>query len=257
MNRIGVLVAVGGALGMSVLLVDTLHEKATGGRGTPDTADERTSTADDRPAPSAGLRPAIGPRKKAGAASGDKAEPAEEAARPAGAAPQPGEIVAPASRDVTPPGVTRGPQVTGPLVRVAPAAPQIPAEPPPPREPVRLFGVHVTAEGRIGAAETEFGLAGITLAAPDTLCGEGATRWPCGRMAVAQLRRLIGGRAINCDRDIRGNGPPDPARCRLANIDLSEWMVAQGWARASGSTLADLEARARADTRGLWSPERP
>ncbi len=226
-----------------------------------DTDPADADPADADPADASANEPETG---EAGPGGGGPAiDQLAEAGRPAepaaavGTTPRTGEIVAPASRDVTPPGVTRGPEVTGPLVRIEPVRPDPPAGPPPPEDPVKLFRIRIEADGRFVAGSAKFRLAGITLSAPETLCGGGAAQWPCGRMAVAQLRRLVGSRAIDCDRAAGRSQPDDPARCRLGQTDLSEWMVKTGWARAADPAFAELEDKARAAGLGQWSRQRP
>ena len=160
----------------------------------------------------------------------------------------------PSVRDVTAAGITPGPPVRGPLVRVNP-----PPEPPPPVEKAapkprteRLFSAVVVAAGRIRAREQDIHLAGI--AAPDfqARCGESPDAWPCGRVARAALRRFIRGRAIECAVPPGAEEIPDPAECSVAGMNLSEWLVAQGWARNDGGRYAAQEDSARAARLGIW-----
>jgi endonuclease YncB( thermonuclease family) len=159
-------------------------------------------------------------------------------------------------RDVTPEGITPGPSVTAPLVRLPPPAP-----PPQPRPEARNERVHkpiVVSAGVIKVGGRDIRLAGIE--APDfrTECGDGADAWPCGRMARAALRRFIRGRAIDCVVPPQVRDIPATTECRVAGESLSEWLVAQGWARAAGGgPYAELEAAARDAGLGIWSRKRP
>jgi endonuclease YncB( thermonuclease family) len=176
-------------------------------------------------------------------------------AEPAPNVPRAPQAVQREVRDVTPEGMTQGPAVTGPLIRVPPPAP-----PPEPRPTARSDRVHkpiVVTAGVIKAGGRDIRLAGIE--APDfkAECGEGAAAWPCGRMARAALRRFIRGRDLECTVPPGATEIPSPAECRVAGESLSAWLVAQGWARPAGDAYAELAAAARKAGLGLWSEERP
>jgi endonuclease YncB( thermonuclease family) len=161
----------------------------------------------------------------------------------------------PLVRDVTPAGITPGPPVRGPLVRVEPPPPELPppAEIAPPKARTeRLYSAVVVDAGRIRAREQDIHLAGI--AAPDfeARCGEGTAAWPCGRVARAALRRFIRGRPIECVVPPGAEDIPDPAQCSVGGTDLSHWLVAQGWARNDGDGYAALEDSARTAKLGVW-----
>jgi endonuclease YncB( thermonuclease family) len=157
-----------------------------------------------------------------------------------------------AVRDVTPPGVTALPPQAAPPVRVAP-----PPRPPSPPRVQRLYSPVIIAAGKIRAGKRAIGLAGVD--APDFAerCGAGAAAWPCGRMARAALRRFVRGRAMECEIPKGATEIPDPARCKVAGQDLSQWLVAQGWARSAGDAYATAEEAARALKLGLWGERRP
>lgn len=175
----------------------------------------------------------------------------EEPAAPAAEPPAP-EIVPRASRDVTPRGVTPGPPVSGPLVRIPPP-PKPQAEAPPPRPKVeRLFRPVVDSAGSLTTAAGQIGLPGIDAPAPDATCGEGDAAWPCGRMARAELMRFIRGRAIECQVPPGEERLPDIARCSVGGADIGEWLVRQGWARPAGEAYADAAREAEEARRGLW-----
>jgi endonuclease YncB( thermonuclease family) len=173
----------------------------------------------------------------------------------AGLGPASGEIVPPAVRDVTPKGVTAGPQVTGPLVRIAPP-PALPKPQEKPRARVeRLFKPVVAEAGRIETARGAVVLPGVAAPGPEETCG--APAWPCGRMARAALRRFIRGRAIDCDIPPAGRTLADAVRCTVGGEDVAEWLVRQGWAKADGDAYAGAAAEARSERRGIWGDGRP
>lgn len=157
-------------------------------------------------------------------------------------------------RDVTPDNMTAGPKVIGTLARIAPAAQ--PADAPQERSE-RLYNAIVLSAGVIKVREREIHLAGVT--APDfkERCGEGVAAWPCGRMARAALQRFIRGRAIDCQVPAGADQLPDPADCMVGGENMSEWLIAQGWAKRSGQNFEDAEKIAREAKLGLWSEGRP
>jgi len=165
------------------------------------------------------------------------------------------DIVPRARRDVTPPGVTPGPEVVGPLVRApAPAAPAPPQEAEPRKE--KLFKPVALSATEIRLGEEGVRLAGLQPLDPAATCGEGRSAWPCGRMALTALQRFLRGRAIDCEIP-PAKGKPAAMTCRLGKQDIAEWLAAQGWAKPEGEAYAAAGAAAKAASRGVWSPERP
>jgi len=162
------------------------------------------------------------------------------------------ESVTAAIRDVTPANMTARPPVSGPLARVEP----IKTEQPPTAAPEgrkRLFNPVVESAGVIDTGARVIRIAGVAAPEADERCGAAPGTWPCGRMARAALRRFIRGRAIECAVPPGADAIPDSARCFVADEDIAEWLVAQGWAEADSEALADAGTRARAAKLGLWS----
>jgi endonuclease YncB( thermonuclease family) len=158
-------------------------------------------------------------------------------------------------RNVTPDNMTAGPNVTGPLTRLEPAAPE--PEPEPEARVARLFNPIVVAASTVKAQGRDIHLAGIDAPPFDARCGEGEAAWPCGRMARAALRRFIRGRAIECDVPEGADDIPDPATCRCAGEDIAAWLVASGWAKRAGELYDADEDAAREAELGLWGDGRP
>ena len=80
--------------------------------------------------------------------------------------------------------------------------------------------------------------------------------WRCGQRAALALQDLIGRRTVTCDeRDVDRYGRV-VSRCFVGNVDVNEWLVAQGLAlayrRNSGDYVA-AEDDARAAGRGMWA----
>jgi endonuclease YncB( thermonuclease family) len=160
-------------------------------------------------------------------------------------------------RDVTPGDMTAGPTITGALARVEPEEEAEPEAGPPSAEPriERIFNPVVESAGLIMAGDREIRLAGIDALEADATCGESA--WPCGTMARAALRRFIRGRAIECGIPAGAAEIPDPAVCSVAGEDISEWLVAQGWAEATIADHIGIEMNAREEGLGRWGANRP
>jgi endonuclease YncB( thermonuclease family) len=149
--------------------------------------------------------------------------------------------------------MTAAPQATGPLVRVESPAPETPAEP---ARLERLFNPIVVSAGAIEVGDDVIRLAGVAATDTDRSCGEGASAWPCGRLARAALRSFIRGRAIECEIPAGADAVPNPARCLVGGEDISAWLVAQGWAEADGAYDDDAKA-ARDEKLGLFAASRP
>jgi endonuclease YncB( thermonuclease family) len=147
--------------------------------------------------------------------------------------------------------MTAGPRVTGTLTRVEP--PAKPAE----ARTERLFSPIVVAAGTIRARDRDIHLAGIAAPEFEARCGEEAKAWPCGRMARAALRSFIRGRAIECTIPAGADAIPDPAQCQVGGDDISEWLIAQGWAKRSGEAFEAAEKKAQDAKLGLWGDGRP
>ena len=104
------------------------------------------------------------------------------------------EVVPRATRNVTPPGVTPGPEVDGPLLREA--------LPPPPPEPAkwrRFFLPETTDAATFHAKSLTIRVSGVDPVPVDRVCQRASgEEWPCGRTALFSLRMFLRGRAIEC-----------------------------------------------------------
>jgi endonuclease YncB( thermonuclease family) len=88
-------------------------------------------------------------------------------------------------------------------------------------------------------------------------CLDGGGRtWRCGQRAALALQDLIGRRTVTCDeRDVDRYGRI-VGRCLLGEVDINEWLVAQGLALAYRRYSRDYlaaEDEARAAGRGMWA----
>jgi hypothetical protein len=164
------------------------------------------------------------------------------------------EEVAPATRDVTPPGVMPAPGGEGPLVREP--SPRRPPDPP----RWRRYFLPVTTDAATFAVERQtIRIAGVTPPAVDAVCHfADGSEWPCGRTALHALRMFLRGRAVECYFPFVEGAADITAPCRVGKTDLGLWLLAQGWARPSELATADYvtaTARARCARLGLWQGE--
>jgi endonuclease YncB( thermonuclease family) len=81
-------------------------------------------------------------------------------------------------------------------------------------------------------------------------------KWRCGQRAALALQDLIGRRTVTCDeRDVDRYGRI-VGRCLVDDLDINEWLVAQGLALAYRRYSRDYVAAendARAAGRGMWA----
>lgn len=199
---------------------------------------------------SLGDLPARDAMQQASAEAVDVSADAVEAA----AAPPPVETSADV-RSVDRDGIV-GPRIEGPLVR-APSTVELP--PPAAPEPERYKLVVIESAGVINARSHRIALAGIKAPEADETCKNASGgNWPCGARARTALRRLVRRRAVECLElgEVVSKEPVRPARCSVGPVDLSEWLVEQGWAQPSKDApdaFASLHASAVAEGRGLYT----
>ncbi len=169
---------------------------------------------------------------------------------PATPAPE-AEMVAPAVRDVTAPGMTPGPRIDRPMVRQP-----VPEPPPLPPRWRRFFGVVAVDAGTLDLGPRRLKLAGIAAPAADADCTpDAAPSWPCGRAALTAFRLFLRSRAIECFLPPETLDDPVVGPCRLGETDLANWLVAQGWAEPAATAPEELRlaaARASCSGAGIW-----
>lgn len=90
-------------------------------------------------------------------------------------------------------------------------------------------------------------------------CTDGkGRRWPCGRRARDELRRLIGRSDVDCTEVTRDRFGRIVATCKAGGRDLGEAMVRAGFATAYRQGIfagryGEAEREARERKRGIWS----
>jgi endonuclease YncB( thermonuclease family) len=161
------------------------------------------------------------------------------------------DLVAPATRDVTAPGMTPGPKVDGPLIREP-----VPPRPPDPPRWRRYFLPATTDAATFVVGTQVIHIAGVTPPAFDATCKlADGTDWPCGRVALYAFRRFLHGRAVECLLPYIEGAANVTAPCRIAKTDLALWLLQQGWGKPSDIATDDYRtaaARARRQGVGLW-----
>jgi endonuclease YncB( thermonuclease family) len=174
------------------------------------------------------------------------------AAAPSATHAAPVEIVPPASRDVTPPGVMPGPKGDGPLIR----------EPGPPRQLVpprwQRFFLPVTSDAATFHVDKRtIRIAGVEPPPVAAVCppAAGNEKWPCGRSALNSLRMFLHGRAVECYFPYSDSVIDITAPCRVGNADIGLWLLGQGWARPNDLATDDYRkaaSEALCAGRGVW-----
>ena len=120
----------------------------------------------------------------------------------------------------------------------------------------RYFNVKVRDAGTLSSQGVVIRLAGIRAHdSAETCKDEEGKDWPCGAQAKASLTRLIRGRSITCALPGSGEKPDLTMRCAVVGIDLSTWMVRQGWAQPKeplDQNLAAAVQAAKSERAGQW-----
>jgi endonuclease YncB( thermonuclease family) len=100
-------------------------------------------------------------------------------------------------------------------------------------------------------------LHGIDAPESSQICLDAADqRWRCGQRAALALQDLIGRRAVTCDERDVDRYRRIVGRCLVGDLDINEWLVAQGLALAYRRYSLDYvaaEDEARKAGRGMWA----
>lgn len=177
------------------------------------------------------------------------AEPAS-AGSPLTEAPRPIETPPSGVRTVTGPGIAPLPPAAAPPVRIEPPKP-----PPPPAAPIRprrLMPVAMEDTATFTTGDLRVRLPGVAVIGPEETCRDKAgTVWPCGRRALAGVRAVVRGRAVDCPLPEKVRRGDFVADCTVGGADLAERLVASGWARALDREGRLVEAERAAEQKGL------
>lgn len=101
-------------------------------------------------------------------------------------------------------------------------------------------------------------LSGIDAPESDQLCrGDDSLQYRCGAKAANEMDRFIAGRPVSCEQVDVDRYTRVVAFCSVADVDLGEWLVRQGfafdWPRYSRGKYVAAEREAQRAERGVWS----
>ncbi len=128
-------------------------------------------------------------------------------------------------------------------------------------EPLRKVArqdVSVLHAGLVEVSGERHALFGVDAPAVNQTCRHAtAGLWACGTDARKAVAHFVSDKTITCEV-ITGpvEGAPTISHCHANDIDLNEWVVAQGWAVADASVDKDYlpaQGEARREKRGLWA----
>ncbi|QKD06781.1 thermonuclease family protein [Mesorhizobium loti R88b] len=179
---------------------------------------------------------------------------------PAPAAPQPPKPVV-HSRAIDPDVIAPPELPTGELERIEPREPLSKlalAMPPKPKMPddwngTKLFQPIATAAGLIEAKGYSVAVSGIDVVPQDETCSTGGKSWPCGIRARTAFRAFLRGRAVVCTVPPEGGRDRIAAQCRIGKQDVGQWLVDNGWARATkGGPYVEAGEKALTAKKGIF-----
>ncbi|UVK43590.1 thermonuclease family protein [Mesorhizobium sp. AR07] len=184
----------------------------------------------------------------------------EEPPTSAISAPQPAKPEA-HSRAIDPELVAPPELPTGELERVEPRAPLSKlalAVPPKPKMPddwngTKLFQPVAPAAGLIDAKGYSVAVSGVDIVRQDETCSDDGKSWPCGVRARTAFRAFLRGRAVVCTVPPDGGRDLISAECRIGKQDVGQWLVENGWARATkGGPYVEAGDKARTAKKGIF-----
>ncbi|MCX8501133.1 MAG: thermonuclease family protein [Alphaproteobacteria bacterium] len=127
-------------------------------------------------------------------------------------------------------------------------------------EPVKIVGRAFVIDGdTLVVNRTHIRLLAIDAPEKDQTCAKpGQPKWACGAVATKVLRGKIGNRQVECNGEQWDSHGRLLAHCSLEQLDLNQWMVANGWATAYryfSQEYAREEDLARSNQLGIWSSQ--
>jgi endonuclease YncB( thermonuclease family) len=127
------------------------------------------------------------------------------------------------------------------------------------RDAIFFKRARVEAGGRIRSDGHNLDLYGLEQVRRNRICAPEGARWACGQRAFIAVRGLLEGQSISCSF-IAAAGSPK-AVCWIGDIDVTQWLLSQGWAElAEGVTdesYVEAAASARRRKVGIWSDGPP
>lgn len=132
-----------------------------------------------------------------------------------------------------------------------------PASPDDPAKPVELVRPFSDRAGVLTIAGKRVQLPGVVPMDINRTCiGSDGKVWPCGTMARTAFRMFLRGRTIDCDLPSPTWEGTVTGACRYARVDLSDWLVRNGWAEPdAGSPLVAVADEARQEKRGIYGDD--
>ena len=163
------------------------------------------------------------------------------------------------------------PTKVGPLERIAPRQPLSdigqatpPAPPPAPvavddtAKPALLYRPVATSAGDIEVSGYKISLKGINAPAIEETCNADGVDWPCGMAARTALRNWLRSRAIECNVPGQPSDELIATECKLGSMDIADWLVSNGWARAQDGTPAvEMMKKAQEQKLGMFGSAPP
>ncbi len=124
----------------------------------------------------------------------------------------------------------------------------------------RYANVRVGEDAVLQTAEGRLKLYAISLPPRRKICQTPiGARWACGQRALMALRSLLEGQVIACVT--REPAAVPVSVCRVQNMDVSTWMLREGWAELARGVqdriYVEAQSVARARKAGLWSIDPP
>ena len=137
-------------------------------------------------------------------------------------------------------------------------SPVVPADPPslPAPSPALSGRASVVDADTLDVGGTRVRLFGIDAPEKNQTCERNGTHWACGSEAAVALAVLLGDEEVRCEARGSDRNRRFIGLCWTGTIDVSRWMVEQGWAVAYRRFAADYvgaEDAARHERRGLWA----
>lgn len=168
------------------------------------------------------------------------------------------------SRAIDPEAIAPPPLPAEELERVEPRAPLSDlalAGPPKPRRPravddwggTKLFQPVASAAGLIEANGYSVAVSGIDIVKEDETCTDDGKSWACGVRARTAFRSFLRGRAVACKVPPEADHDLIAAECRIGKQDVGQWLVENGWARATaGGPYVEAGDKARTAKKGIF-----
>lgn len=151
-------------------------------------------------------------------------------------------------------GLAAAPKPPEPVAPAEPAAPAT-AVPVGEGEDMQLLQRPIAiAAGRLESQGRLIDLQGIEVLPVEQTCQTASGEsWPCGMQARTAFRQWLRSRAIMCRLPQNDSGAAIATGCKLGNDDAAEWLVTNGWARATpDGAYADAGHKAEEARLGIF-----